>query len=138
MARSKFFSIPELVNPAIISTIGEEACWRLLGKKVLDSLDDIRTAHGYPIGINGQGRTDCGIRTQNSQTGAPFSRHKLLYEGVTAFDLHSNHLAELRSMLVRDHAKFNIQRIEAESSTPGWCHIEIAEQLSGELDIFNP
>lgn len=136
--KSKFFAISELVNPAILSTIGEVACWRLLGQKVIDSLDAIRAAHGFPIFINGKGMTDAGVRCQYSMTGAPNSRHKLLYEGVTAFDLHSDHLDDLRKMLVANHTQFNIQRMEAEASTPGWCHIEIVETLSGDLVVFNP
>ena len=81
--RCKYFTIKELVNPDLLSKIGEKVAWRLLNPTLLKKVDALRDKFG-PITINTPTLKDCGLRDPLSTTGAKYSQHKL----GNALDLH--------------------------------------------------
>lgn len=81
--RSKYFKINELVNPSLLSKLGEALCWTLFDIKLLKLADDIRDKYGICT-INWNGLVDCGLRDIRSLTGAKYSAHKL----GKALDIH--------------------------------------------------
>jgi hypothetical protein len=83
MYKCKYFKIKELVNPAFLKTTSEDVLWQLFDDRLLKCADKLRDKYG-PILINGGGLTDCGLRTQDTKTGASFSAHKY----GRALDLH--------------------------------------------------
>lgn len=81
--RCRFFTIKELVNPALLARIGEETAWRIFDPRLLKLADDIRRKYG-PCTVNANGLVDCGLRDPLSATGAKYSMHKI----GRALDLH--------------------------------------------------
>lgn len=81
--RCKHFVIKELVNPKLLSQIGEETAWKLFDERLLKMADEIRKKYGACT-INASGLVDCGLRDPQSATGAKYSMHKI----GRALDLH--------------------------------------------------
>lgn len=81
--RSKYFKIHELVNPSLLSKLGEALCWTLFDPNLLKLADKIREKYGACT-VNGNGLIDCGLRDFNSDTGAKYSAHKI----GKALDIH--------------------------------------------------
>lgn len=74
--RCVYFTIKELVNPALLKQIGEAVAWTLFDENILRSADALREKYGA-ITINTNGLTDCGLRDPQSTTGAKYSMHKI-------------------------------------------------------------
>jgi hypothetical protein len=83
MYKCKYFNIKELVNPAFLKMTDEITLWKVFDDRLLKAADKIRDMYGAII-INGGSLTDCGLRLDDSKTGAKFSAHKF----GRAFDLH--------------------------------------------------
>lgn len=131
----KYFDIEELVAPEILSVLCDKAAWRLIPMSVRRGLDLLRSIYGQPIYINGNGNHYCGVRPKHCIVGALESRHKLVIDDVCAFDLHSDSLDVLRSVIMEHHKTLGIIRIEHKDYTPRWIHIEFGE-ADGNLVIF--
>lgn len=76
MYKCKYFTIRELVNPALLKQIGENIAWTIFDEILLRSADLIREKYG-PMTINTENLTDCGLRDPQSKTGAKYSMHKI-------------------------------------------------------------
>lgn len=76
MYKCKYFTIRELVNPALLKQIGENIAWTIFDEILLRSADLIREKYG-PMTINTANLTDCGLRDPQSKTGAKYSMHKI-------------------------------------------------------------
>ncbi|MDR1952345.1 MAG: hypothetical protein LBQ37_02375 [Elusimicrobiota bacterium] len=83
MYKCKYFTIKELVNPAFLKMTDETILWKVFDDRLLRAADKIRDMYGAII-INGGSLTDCGLRLDDSKTGAKFSAHKY----GRALDLH--------------------------------------------------
>ena len=139
MKVTRFFKIEELVDPAILSVLTEEAAWRLIPPGVQNDLDGLRIACEMPLVINGNGNTHCGVRAKDCTVGAPLSDHKLTKPGVCAFDLHCSDLPKLIALVMEHHEAYGVYRIENPEKTPGWLHVTISDSLQlPPFEIFNP
>jgi hypothetical protein len=129
MYQCKYFKIKELVNPAYLSQASESVLWGLFDDRLLKAADGIREQQGSVL-INGGGLVDCGLRLNDSKTGAKFSAHKY----GRALDLHitsieNQKLAKeekveqynvLRNMLLLN-PRFDILNFETDIY---WLHID--------------
>lgn len=124
MYKSKYFKIQELVDPAILAELGEEACWAKFRPIVLMGLDLLREELGVPLTINGvflgQTFTESGVRRKDTPTGAKLSAHK----NWEAFDLKSKEKTpeQIQAHIKANYARYGITRLEA--STPSWTHAD--------------
>lgn len=135
----KHFAITELVAPEILAQLSEPAAWRMIPETVQQNLDAFRDAFGSPITINSGLNIYCGVRPANCPVGASQSRHKLVVDGVCAFDMHSSDLDALRRLATSQNIRFGIVRMESPASTPTWVHLEFSAGLvQSEIDVFNP
>lgn len=76
MYKCKYFTIRELVNPALLKQIGENIAWTIFDENLLRCADLMREKYG-PMTINTANLTDCGLRDPQSKTGAKYSMHKI-------------------------------------------------------------
>jgi len=66
----------------------------------------------------------CGLRSPACNIGAPSSAHR----SGRALDLHHNDLKRLRSWCMSaEGLAAGIMRVEAESATPTWVHIDVLQ-----------
>ncbi|MDR0485930.1 MAG: hypothetical protein LBH29_04315 [Elusimicrobiota bacterium] len=129
MYKCRHFTIKEIVNPAFLKLTSEAILWSIFDERLLKLADAIREQFGSII-INGGGLTDCGLRQNDSATGAGFSAHKY----GRALDLHicsienkkldkpakTSEYEKLRVSLLSNTA-FNILNFETNIY---WLHID--------------
>lgn len=134
-----FFTPKELVSPEIYELLGD-ASIEVIPQTILMMLDKLRSDFGESLYINADGRMYSGVRPINCSVGAKKSRHKPIYEGVQAFDLHAKKSTnkELWEFCLKNAEKYNICRMENISATPTWVHIEIQESPVSSCYVFNP
>jgi hypothetical protein len=137
--KSSYFSLVELVSPAILENLSPEAAWRLVAP-FIPGLDLLRTMHGSRIFVNRPklGLVNCGVRSLACGVGARLSRHKG-YGGVQAFDVSADDMVALEAT-VRAHAKAcGIVRMENPRKTVTWLHVELlGHQHDDCLVVFDP
>lgn len=141
MYKCKYFVIKELVNPALLKSIGEETAWKLFDDRLLKMADAIREKYGACT-INASGLTDCGLRDPQSSTGAKYSMHKI----GRALDLHIRTIElefagnktgkikaynRVREQLMLNH-QFDCLSFENNIS---WLHIDTGNRTNR---LFNP
>lgn len=83
MYKPKYFTIKELVNPALLKQFTETQLWMFFDPQLLKAADKLRELYGV-IYVNYAGLTDAGARLQDSKTGVQYSAHKMF----RALDLH--------------------------------------------------
>jgi hypothetical protein len=134
--KSKYFKNSELFSREFLNICHPVLLERMIPDYAIASLDALRADFGQPITINGGAWTYCGVRPLNCLQGAEKSKHKL---GI-AFDLHTKELQRLLDLILRDHVKYNICRIEQPKITVprGWIHVEFDEPPVENFKIFNP
>lgn len=147
MYKCKYFNIRELVNPTVLSKIGEQIAWTIFDERLLRMADAIREKYG-PCTINASGLVDCGLRDSQSTTGAKYSMHKI----GRALDLHIRTIevaagkikdaTERKKFKIREYNKIREQlMINHEfdclsfEHNIGWCHIDTGNRTNR---LFNP
>lgn len=138
MYRPKYFSVNELFHPHLAS--GGDRMLELIPERILLNLDRLRSSWGSAIYINNKGRKFAGVRPINSKIGAKKSRHKLLYNGVQAFDLipANGKVSELFYFLEKNYLDYHVERLEALEATKTWVHAEFSMYMPERLHIFLP
>jgi len=138
--RCKYFSIEELVSPAMHKEVHEEALWRMFDPDVLKAADWLRERYG-PATINdwkwGGEFSQSGLRTPESKYYSPTSQHS---KGC-ALDLKFRN--KTAQQIRDDLAEYQFQgnkipyftRVENQVS---WLHIDTKPTGQSELYFFNP
>ena len=141
MYKCKHFVIKELVNPTLLTKIGEQTAWILFDERLLRMADEIRKKYG-PCTINASGLVDCGLRDPQSTTGVKYSMHKI----GRALDLHirsielefaGNKASKIKAYnKVREELmllpQFDVLNFENNIS---WLHIDTGNRQNR---LFNP
>lgn len=124
--RPKYFQLHELVGPDVLDARGE-AAWELLDPRLLASLDRLRAFFG-PISINnwmwGGGRTESGLRSALTSTGARYSQHKY----GRASDCHFKQVTpqEAYERILANPEDFPLVTcLEHIDATPSWLHVDV-------------
>lgn len=131
MQVSKNFVLQEFINPNIYAIHGEKSI-DLIDKKLIDIAQFIRDKTGVSVTINtwhtGGHLKDCGLREQNSTTGAKKSQHKL----GKAIDVHiGNWTGQQMNDWAKEHKKelfdLGVRQIESAALTTSWLHCSTKE-----------
>lgn len=139
--RCKYFSIEELVSPAMHKEVHEEDLWNMFDPDVLKAADWLRERYGPAI-INdwkwGGEFSQSGLRTPNSKYYSPTSQHSkgcaldIKFRNWTAEDIRTDLAAyELEGGKIPD----GIRRIERGVT---WLHIDCKETGQDKIYWFNP
>ena len=125
----KYFVIQELVPPAIYEAYGDKA-WQFLDERLLVTLDALRTALG-PMIINTWhsekmtkaygSRTESGLRSFDTRTGAKYSQHKFGRAADIIF-------TKMQARAVREYIlahKDKFPYITAMEDDVSWVHIDV-------------
>lgn len=80
--RCKYFTLKELVNPALLKQIPEDTLWALFDERLLKAADKIREKYGVCT-VNTGKLENCGMRAMGA-SGAKWSAHKF----CRGLDLH--------------------------------------------------
>lgn len=144
MYRCKYFSLQELVSPAVYNTFGVFA-WNFLDERLLKDIDLLRELWGKPLIINtwswGGGYKESGFRCNTdsivkSKTRPYCSGHTL----GRAFDIkpeNINDCKDLYKFIQLNFHKFgSISRLEDCKSAPTWCHIDNLDDRGTCIKIF--
>ncbi|MCP4341271.1 MAG: hypothetical protein GY799_20900 [Desulfobulbaceae bacterium] len=117
----KYFPLDELFPD------GAKPRWESFDERILRSADALRETFG-PLWCNGRGLTQCGFRTNGSET----SQHRF----GRAIDLHSDTVPyfEMRKFIINNPSKFpDIKFLEIDIN---WLHIDCRN--GGELKLWSP
>lgn len=135
-----YFTHDELVPPEIAKK-GAGHCFGLFYAHFLKGIDQLRDDLKFPLFVNdwaiGGKRTLCGYRQRSCSIGAPASFHKC----GGALDLHTRDDAEMRDLVARIlkfPSAYAIRRMENQSATPGWLHVDCKEHARPGIHIFSP
>lgn len=145
MYRCKYFTLKELVSPAVYNHFGEFA-WNFLHEGMLKDLDIIRgDIWGKPLLINtwafgGQFKesgfrcnTDSIVRSKKT----PYCSGHVLGR---AYDLKPENIDDLpklyQALQLNYHKLKTISRMESIVSAPTWIHVDDLEQRGNCIKIF--
>lgn len=147
--RCKYFCIEELVSPEILDMDGVDNAWESLDESQLVGLDLLRMDYAVELAksnpklkpwitINdwkwkGQ-RSYCGARPDLCGTGARKSMHK----ERRAYDLICARLDILKALIRKNHVRYGITRMERDSASPTWAHVDNKPTGRNKLHEFKP
>lgn len=138
--RCKYFSIEELVSPAMHKEVHEEALWCMFDTDALKAIDWLRERYGAATINNwkwGGDFTESGLRTRSDEYYSEGSQHSrgaafdIKFKYVTAQHIRD----DLAEMELRGEKVPYIKRIENDVS---WLHIDTMDMGRDSIYFFNP
>lgn len=135
--RTSFFDIRELVYPEIFKERGEK-CWELLDRRLLESLQSLRSKFGI-ITVNnwhiGGDFDERGLRSFFTATGAKFSQHRFGRAADCSFKYHT--AEEVRQYVLAHPQEFPfITCVERDVS---WFHFDVRNHNGvGQIMVVSP
>jgi len=137
--RSRWFKLPELVDPIIHQDLGERA-WELLEPDALRMLDGLREKFGRLV-VNdwyaGGRFSESGLRRCDTTTGAKWSQHKY----GRAFDVKPKDATPQEMFVyVLDHQhEFPLLAcVENVGKTITWLHVDTRNHSEQSIRVIEP
>ena len=139
------FQFHELFSSRICTSYSESFLLKLLDRRLIEILEELRSDFGAPITVNnwyyGGNLQYRGFRPMSTSVGALYSQHKFgraidfSLEHLTPAEIH-DHILQNRN--ARKFMELGLTRLESHAYTPTWVHFDLAFTGLDEIYVFNP